>query len=607
MDHTDPQIPAVNMIRRPLALLFSFIFFYSVASFLWQNAATPPLPTIAIVVCGHTPSTAFAQQLHVAIQAAVTNRVIHKAKVYIRDTTSTPVGTPAGTSPGSSTYSCLGRTFQQSIQDGKDAADYVVLLVVSDTSVQIANPDTLFQTIVANMQTVDVLGISTVQQQPSASVVHTTHTLDDAVWWRTGRPAVASNKMLYSKAFNNKEWEESYTLRALKKQNPYTARAATRAATTSPTIRVPCWLLHRVEWTLRIVPSPTLQCEAMGSAVVLRAAVLQQLQDVLWPSLATTTSPPIQHIDAGLLHFWMTLKRTRYQQLNVQHVGSGLIASQGPSSMFDQTSTAAWFTLKEGQQRRQGSATSPLASFQRKDSPRQHAFMQHIAFHHDLRELIDPSQSLLNMGCSQNSHRCSMQFVQRGFSLPPCCRHKLLLLLTFVSRLFTAHNILHWIDYGTLLGAVRHHNQFIPWEYDADVTVWSEHWPAVQSLETKFKEAGHFYFLQTPGFARIFTSTHNGIYVDIYTAGRVQHENPNAIYLVSAGNIDPFDISHLQPMETIVLEGEVFPCPNNVASFIETRYGAGVQKNVKKKLYDGPVSTVDAEKYGPDPIDFARR
>lgn len=48
------------------------------------------------------------------------------------------------------------------------------------------------------------------------------------------------------------------------------------------------------------------------------------------------------------------------------------------------------------------------------------------------------------------------------------------LLLAIFDKLCQKHNLSYWIDYGTLLGAVRHKG-FIPWDNDIDVSMPREH------------------------------------------------------------------------------------------------------------------------------------
>lgn len=47
-------------------------------------------------------------------------------------------------------------------------------------------------------------------------------------------------------------------------------------------------------------------------------------------------------------------------------------------------------------------------------------------------------------------------------------QHILLRMLKIFDQICTQHNIDYWLDYGTLLGAIRH-TGFIPWDVEADV------------------------------------------------------------------------------------------------------------------------------------------
>lgn len=112
---------------------------------------------------------------------------------------------------------------------------------------------------------------------------------------------------------------------------------------------------------------------------------------------------------------------------------------------------------------------------------------------------------------------------------------RLLDILVEIDRVCRKHNIQYWIDFGTLLGAVRH-GGFIPWDDDIDVSMPSEDYH--KFLEIAPKELSEPYFLQTketdPSYRLLlnkvrdknsffvtqhddFTSNYNkGIYIDIF-------------------------------------------------------------------------------------------
>lgn len=112
---------------------------------------------------------------------------------------------------------------------------------------------------------------------------------------------------------------------------------------------------------------------------------------------------------------------------------------------------------------------------------------------------------------------------------------RLLDILVEIDRICRKYNIQYWIDFGTLLGAVRH-GGFIPWDDDVDISMPSEDYQ--RFLEIAPRELSEPYFLQTketdPSYRLLlnkvrdknsffvtkhedFTSDYNkGIYIDIF-------------------------------------------------------------------------------------------
>ena len=68
-------------------------------------------------------------------------------------------------------------------------------------------------------------------------------------------------------------------------------------------------------------------------------------------------------------------------------------------------------------------------------------------------------------------------------------------LLNAVDKICSAHGLTYWIDFGTLLGAVRHKG-FIPWDDDIDVSMPMADYK--KFLEIAEKELPNDIFLQTP-------------------------------------------------------------------------------------------------------------
>ena len=61
---------------------------------------------------------------------------------------------------------------------------------------------------------------------------------------------------------------------------------------------------------------------------------------------------------------------------------------------------------------------------------------------------------------------------------------RMLEMLVEVDTICRKHNIPYWIDFGTLLGAVRHKG-FIPWDDDMDISVYEKDYNRLREVLVK--------------------------------------------------------------------------------------------------------------------------
>lgn len=112
-------------------------------------------------------------------------------------------------------------------------------------------------------------------------------------------------------------------------------------------------------------------------------------------------------------------------------------------------------------------------------------------------------------------------------------------ILKEIDRVCEKHNILYWLDSGSMLGAVRH-NGFIPWDDDLDIKMYRDDYE--KFLAVAPQELKKQYFLQThqtdPEYPLFFAKVrknntfidekryrrlkiHKGIYVDIFPVDKL--------------------------------------------------------------------------------------
>jgi len=209
------------------------------------------------------------------------------------------------------------------------------------------------------------------------------------------------------------------------------------------------------------------------------------------------------------------------------------------------------------------------------------------------------SASVSRPPCTPDTRECDwMNWGPRALR-PACCTQHLLELIGFTSDLLTRHGIVHWLDYGTLLGAVRE-GQLIPWDGDADFSILQRDEHAVLALDEEFAAAGHY--VERPGLwrghrgvIRIRYSKVNRGHLDLFMwqlhDGMLQPlEGSEEAWPGMASRVT-FPERFITPLGEVPLNGRSFPAPKSVEEFLrEHRYGP---------RWETPAPPVKSVKYYP--------
>ena len=112
--------------------------------------------------------------------------------------------------------------------------------------------------------------------------------------------------------------------------------------------------------------------------------------------------------------------------------------------------------------------------------------LQAFAQRHGIYELMHANNEVLWRSCSKTTSPCPLNlYVNRlGLNTAPCCRERMQELCVAVTRWLEELGIVHWLEGGTLLGAVRENGALLAWEDDVDVSVLVDDEQAWRALVT---------------------------------------------------------------------------------------------------------------------------
>lgn len=191
----------------------------------------------------------------------------------------------------------------------------------------------------------------------------------------------------------------------------------------------------------------------------------------------------------------------------------------------------------------------------------------------NLRPLPAPER----MPCTRDTPQCEIRTWGADALRPDCCTEHLLELTLFVDDLLERHGIVHWLDYGTLLGAVRN-GELIPWDGDVDLGILDRDVESVLRLAPEVEQAGYVIKTVSDAVVRISYSAINDAHVDLFAwreeAGSLSHDEDPALQWPGMTDRTTFPASYVEALSSVELHGRSFPAPGDPHGFLrDHRYG----------------------------------
>lgn len=204
------------------------------------------------------------------------------------------------------------------------------------------------------------------------------------------------------------------------------------------------------------------------------------------------------------------------------------------------------------------------------------------------------------IGCTPHTRKCLPLIWGIGDksplrSMPPCCIKHLRQMLWYLTDLFEEHNIPYWLDFGTLLGAVRG-GRSIPHDTDGDLCLFLKDKERVLELKQRIYNDGFAMNFIRPVhdemLIKITRSKKNYMMVDLFFW---EHDPMRGVYWGDGLNAPKsFPDWWLQKKEKILLFDKEMWSPREPEKFLEMRFGRDWRKPQDKKVHHNEATEAHA-------------
>ena len=146
-------------------------------------------------------------------------------------------------------------------------------------------------------------------------------------------------------------------------------------------------------------------------------------------------------------------------------------------------------------------------------------------------------------------------------------------LLKNFEKICNQNNLVYWLDFGSLLGAIRHKG-FIPWDDDLDVSMPQDSFNKFREIAKNLVPEPVCFIDREPGrMARLQYKKNSKAFIDIYCYFDKNETLQTNLPFVNLNSRKPIKKEILLPVQKIEFEGSIYSAPNDPDTYLRIRYG----------------------------------
>jgi len=219
---------------------------------------------------------------------------------------------------------------------------------------------------------------------------------------------------------------------------------------------------------------------------------------------------------------------------------------------------------------------------------------------HGITELEFSADGIQWNGCNKDTLPCPFNLYTNrlGLNTAPCCREHMKDLAYYVSSSLKELGVDHWLEGGSLLGAVRENGNLLAWEDDVDISLLLDDktsWSSIaKALSDRGKQDGYYVdVFKSSGFIGVSydrplpwpmrwerNRMRGEIRLDLVTYRRAESQGQAVVERRSKKGALPMTDSGwyglaeeiVLPTSTIRFLGNDIPCPNQPKTHLRTLY-----------------------------------